>query len=171
MDKNVMWAFFSLPNSVMTHSINVAKLCQKFAEPFDLDRRLLFTCGLFHDIGKLYIDERILNKRSCLTKTEFEIMKQHTQYGYDLLKESNVNELVCLSALYHHERLNGTGYWKKKKDELPIVVQIVAVVDVFEATTSYRPYRFPKSKKAALRILKDTELFNKEIVSVLESIV
>ena len=115
MDQNVMWAFFSLPNSVMTHSINVAKLCQSFAEPFGLDGRLLFTCGLFHDIGILYIDERILNKRSCLTKTEFEIMKQHTQYGYDLLKESNVNELVCLSAIYHHERETEQDIGRRKK--------------------------------------------------------
>jgi len=160
-----------LPNSVITHSYNVAKLCQQVAEPFGLDERLLFTCGLLHDIGKLYIDERILYKRSCLTKSEFEIVKQHTVYSYNLLKEANVNELVCLSALYHHERLNGTGYWKKKKDEIPLVAQIVAVVDVFEASTNYRPHRMSKSKRVALKILKDPELFNKEIVNVLESIV
>lgn len=171
MNETVISILHSLPSEIVKHSLNVAQLCQQFAEPFELSRELLFTCGLFHDIGKLQIPEKILNKPVPLTKYEFEIVKKHTLYGYYMLKEAGAHEMVCLSALYHHERLNGTGYWKKKKNEIPMIAQIVAVVDVYEACTSYRPYRFPKNKKAVLKLLKDPELFNKDVVNILEDIV
>jgi len=170
MDENVLSLLFSLPFEAIKHSYNVAIICQQVAEQLQMDKRLLFTCGLFHDIGKVNVPFQILTKRGCLTKHEFEIVKQHTMYGYDILKEAGIHEMVCQAALYHHERLNGMGYWRKKGNEIPLIAQIVAVEDVFDAVTSYRTYRFPKSKKVALRILQTPKLFNQEVVKVLENI-
>lgn len=103
----------------------------------------LTTAGLLHDVGKMQIPEEILSKPGKLTDEEFELMKQHTVYGYELLRNTpGISERQALVALRHHERLDGSGYPAGLKgDQIDLFSRIVAVADIFHAMTSPRVYR------------------------------
>jgi hypothetical protein len=110
-----------------------------------------------HDIGKLGIKDMILLKPAKLTDEEFEEMKKHTIYGYEILKDSTIDILKMASnvALCHHEKYDGTGYPRGLKgEEIPIEARIVAVADVFDALTSRRPYKEPYEIERAVEIIE-----------------
>ncbi len=110
-----------------------------------------------HDIGKLGIKDTILLKPAKLTDEEFEEMKKHTIYGYEILKDSTIDILKMASniALCHHEKYDGTGYPRGLKgEEIPIEARIVAVADVFDALTSRRPYKEPYEIERAVEIIE-----------------
>jgi HD superfamily phosphodiesterase len=110
-----------------------------------------------HDIGKLGIKDTILLKPAKLTDEEFEEMKKHTIYGYEILKDSTIDILKMASniALCHHEKYDGTGYPRGLKgEEIPIEARIVAVADVFDALTSRRPYKEPYEIDRAVEIIE-----------------
>jgi hypothetical protein len=110
-----------------------------------------------HDIGKLGIKDMILLKPGKLTDEEFEEMKKHTIYGYEILKDSTIDILKMASnvALCHHEKYDGTGYPRGLKgEEIPIEARIVAVADVFDALTSRRPYKEPYEIERAVEIIE-----------------
>ncbi|WP_019241919.1 MULTISPECIES: HD-GYP domain-containing protein [Bacillus] len=99
--------------------------------------------GLLHDIGKTKVPTQILQKASKLTETEYKKMKQHTIYGYELLKKTpNLSESIAVTALQHHEREDGMGYpFRLKGSQIHPYAKIVAVADVFHAMSSDRVYR------------------------------
>ncbi|GBF73509.1 hypothetical protein PA598K_01802 [Paenibacillus sp. 598K] len=99
--------------------------------------------GLFHDIGNIKIDQSLLHKPSSLTLTEIEQMKQHTVQGYQLLKTvPAINEGVKLTALQHHEKVDGSGYPLGVTGEsIHMYAKIVAIADIFHAMTLKRSYR------------------------------
>lgn len=103
----------------------------------------LTTAALLHDVGKMLVPEDILNKPDVLTEEEFEEMKNHTIYGYNLLKETTgLHHNQALVALQHHERMDGSGYpYGITGDRIHLFSRIVAVADVFHAMTSHRVYR------------------------------
>jgi hypothetical protein len=110
-----------------------------------------------HDIGKLGIKDMILLKPAKLTDEEFEEMKKHAIYGYEILKDSTIDILKMASnvALCHHEKYDGTGYPRGLKgEEIPIEARIVAVADVFDALTSRRPYKEPYEIERAVEIIE-----------------
>lgn len=107
------------------------------------DLMQLTTAGLLHDVGKMQIPEEILSKPGKLTEEEFALMKQHTVFGYELLRNTpGITEQQALVALRHHERLDGSGYPSGLKgDEIDLFSRIVAVADIFHAMSSPRAYR------------------------------
>lgn len=103
---------------------------------------LLALGAALHDVGKIRIPDEILHKADKLTADEFEEMKRHTRYGYELLKEAvGLHPRVAFMALQHHERDDGSGYpLKLKASQIDPLSRIVAVADVFHAMSSNRPY-------------------------------
>lgn len=130
-----------------THSINVALICSYTAKWFRLDeedQKSLVLCGFYYDIGKFKIPTEILLKQGRLTDEEFELTKSHTNKGFQMLQSFNIDERIKMCALMHHERIDGTGYPSGLTDEqIDQFAKIIAILDGYEAMTSYRSYRAP----------------------------
>ncbi|MDW7658807.1 MAG: response regulator [Bacillota bacterium] len=102
----------------------------------------LYVAGYLHDIGKVSVPAEILSKPGKLNLAEFEIIKSHVTYGYDVLSKVSLPWPIADIVCQHHERLDGSGYPNRLKDaELKIESKILAVADVIEAMTAHRPYR------------------------------
>lgn len=127
------------------HSLNVCILALCFGRSIGLTKLQLVELGLgalLHDVGKLRVPIEVLNKPGKLTSEEYQVMKKHTIFGYDLLK--NHNEL-CLDSLAiiknHHERLDGHGYpFKLQEHQIGFYPKLVSIVDVYDAISSKRVY-------------------------------
>ena len=147
-------------DATFVHCLNVSLICTVFARWLKLpeeDVRLASLCGLLHDIGKLKIPEEILTKPSRLTEEEYNIIKKHTIEGYNILKKQKINEHIKNAALMHHEKYDGTGYpLGLKAKKIDFFARLVAIADVYDATTSARVYRGP------LCPFKVIELFEQE---------
>ncbi len=127
------------------HSMNVALICNVFAHWLNLspeEVELATACGMFHDIGKLKIDDAIIKKPGKLTDEEYRIIKSHPVEGYKILQHQQINEHIKNAALMHHEKCDGTGYpLMVKTDKIDPYARIVAIADVYDAMTSARCYR------------------------------
>lgn len=129
------------------HIIRVGLYAQVMAEALgwsDEDVEIIRFAAPMHDIGKVGVPDAVLQKPGKLTDEEWEIMKRHTVYGYEILKdsESKLVQVAALIALEHHEKWDGTGYpYGKKGEEISIYGRITALGDVFDALTSDRPYK------------------------------
>ena len=128
------------------------------------DQFLITTASALHDIGKIGIDEKILNKPGKLTKEEFEIMKTHTLIGASMLKsiEMYQNEKLLQVAYqicrWHHERYDGKGYPDGLKgEEIPISAQVVAIADVYDALVGKRVYKKAFSHEKAIHMILNGE--------------
>ncbi len=112
--------------------------------------------GYLHDIGKVGIPDRILLKDGQLTPDEYDFMKRHTLIGDHLCAELRMLKPVRPIVRHHHEHLDGTGYPDGLKgDEIPLLAQIMGVVDVFDALTTSRPYKPALSVDDACAVLRD----------------
>lgn len=135
----------SYDDSTYAHCTNVALICRVMAGWLNLseeDTEVLTMCGLLHDIGKVKISDSIINKPGKLTPEEFEIMKSHSQEGYNILAKKDIDERIKLVALQHHERCDGSGYPNKlTSSEIIDFAKIVSIADVYDAMTSARIYR------------------------------
>ncbi|AOZ93842.1 HD-GYP domain-containing protein [Paenibacillus crassostreae] len=138
------------------HSMQVGMLSYYIATWLGYSKKesyLAGKAGYLHDIGKCRIPSDILNKPGKLTPEEFEIVKLHTTYGYEIIRDSSLDEVSALVALQHHERDDGTGYpLRVNKHNVHPFSQITAVADVFSAMTTHRVYQ---SKQALLTVLKE----------------
>ncbi len=102
----------------------------------------LRKAALLHDIGKIAIPDRVLNKPGKLDNDEYAVMKTHVKFGADILKDFTLVDHVEDGARYHHERYDGTGYFEGLKgEEIPLYGRIIAVADAFDAMTANRVYR------------------------------
>jgi putative two-component system response regulator len=143
------------------HIRRIGQYCASIARKMGLDdaevENILYAAPM-HDVGKIGIPDRILLKHGKFDPDEWEIMKQHTVIGADLLAGSDVEfiRLAQVIALTHHEKWDGSGYPRGLKGtEIPLVGRIVAIADVFDALTSARPYKEPFSIKKSLDTIQE----------------
>ena len=141
---NYMCHLQSTDDVTFAHSMNVslfASILGRWLHYNETQIKELAVAGLLHDIGKICVNQDILNKREPLTHNEFKHLKQHTILGYELIKDAALPESIKYAVLMHHEKLNGGGYplsipWDKIHD----YAKIISIVDIYDAMTSERPY-------------------------------
>lgn len=147
--KNVMSLLtniFTHDNYTFSHSTNVTLYTLAMTVHLGFNEKQINEIGIgsmLHDVGKCEIPKEILNKQGVLENEEFEIMKMHTEYGFEILrKDPSISLLSAHCALQHHEKLDGSGYPRGLKgNEIHPYGKILAVSDVFDALTSNRSYR------------------------------
>ncbi len=112
--------------------------------------------GIIHDIGKIGIPNNVLNKPGTLDDEEFKIMKKHPNIGYKICEPLKSTLGLSLDIIrFHHEKLDGSGYpYGLKGDDIPIGARIMAVVDIYDALATDRPYRKAMAKEKAIKILR-----------------
>lgn len=181
-------------NETGRHVIRVGKLCALLGQQLGLGEersKMLRECAALHDLGKIGIPDHILLKPGKLTPDEWKIMQRHCTIGCEILGplEDAVKarkacevlptldkmkecKLICLArtlALLHHERWNGTGYpFGLSGDDIPIEARVVAIVDVFDALSSERPYKpaFPLEKTLGILRSESGKHFDPAVVEV-----
>lgn len=162
------------------HSERVMEMAKKFAEIIGLDEQqtkdIIFG-SLLHDIGKIEISREVLNKPTKLNDLEWQMTKQHPQWGADIIRPLKSLKGSLDIVLYHHENYNGTGYPKGLKgEEIPFGAQLLRIIDSYDALTSHRPYKEAMSQEQAIEELQkysgihyDPEMLEKFCKMILES--
>ena len=129
----------------ITHSNRVSELCKFLGMAMELtyiDLYKLEVGGLFHDIGKIAIQEQTLNRPGPLSKEEWDEIMRHPEIGYKILCTSMEMTEIAKYILYHHERYDGLGYPRGLKgEEIPLLSRIISVVDSYDAMTNQRAYK------------------------------
>lgn len=140
------------------HSQRVSKYCGMIGQALKLPKdkvNSLKIAGILHDIGKIAIEDSILDKPGKLTDFEYERIKKHSEIGYRILSASSQYLEISKDILHHHEHYNGKGYPRGLKGEnIPFNSRIIAVADAYDAMTLSRPYRSSFTKEEAIKELK-----------------
>ncbi|MBR5421880.1 MAG: HD-GYP domain-containing protein [Lachnospiraceae bacterium] len=127
------------------HSQRVALYAEKIARELKMSEDecyKVYYAGLLHDVGKIGIADNIINKNGKLTQDEYDIIKQHTVMGNQILQSISEYPFLSVGAHYHHERYDGTGYPQGLMgEEIPEIARIISVADSYDAMTSTRSYR------------------------------
>jgi HD-GYP domain-containing protein (c-di-GMP phosphodiesterase class II) len=160
------------------HSVDVATMSMIVGRKHGLSDKEVYELGisgLLHDVGKSKIPNEILNKATKLTDEEFAMMKQHSLFGYGILKEKNdLSNSIKLGVLQHHEKMNSTGYpMGVSSDKINLFARIISVADIYDALVTERPYKKPFSPRDALEMIMSmtNELDINVMRSFLESII
>jgi HD-GYP domain-containing protein (c-di-GMP phosphodiesterase class II) len=144
---------------LMRHCVNVAMLSSMLGRWLNLpskDLTLLTYAAFLHDIGKTKVNPALLNKPSKLTRSEFEEVKKHSIYSYELVKSMPyLDPSVSLGVLMHHERLDGSGYpLGLKEDKISTFAKIIGITDIFDAMTSDKVYSKKQNPFKALETMQ-----------------
>ncbi len=160
------------------HSVDVATMAMIIGKKYGLpDRELheLGIAGLLHDVGKTKIPNEVLNKPAKLTDDEFALMKQHTLFGFEILKKKDeFPESIMKGVLQHHEKINGRGYpLGVPETKIHRYAKIIAVADVYDALVTERPYKsgFPKNVAIEMIMAMTGELDFEVMKSFLGSVI
>jgi len=138
----------------------------------DLDR--LRISALLHDVGKIGVDDRVLKKPGKLTEEEFDLMKQHTVKGANIMRPVAQLKDVLPGIELHHERMDGCGYpYGLSGDQIPMMARIIAVADTLDAITTNRPYQSAMDLEYALQRIRSLAVakFDPDVVAALENAV
>lgn len=155
------------------HGERVSDLCLAIGTAMDLPKDMLNDlklAGLFHDIGKIGVDEKLLNKRDTLTQTEIEDIQRHPEIGYQILRSVSDFVEIAEYVLSHHERPDGTGYPRGLSlDKIPLLARIISVADAFDLMTRDTSYRQGISMAAAVEELHNNagSQFDPAVVRIL----
>ncbi|MEY8331787.1 HD-GYP domain-containing protein [Lachnospiraceae bacterium 47-T17] len=140
------------------HSVDVATIAMIVAKNTGLSKDEVLeigVTGLLHDVGKTKIPPEILNKPGRLDDDEFDIMRQHSVYGYHIIKERpDLPDAVKLGVLQHHEKINATGYpLHLSANKICPYAKILAVADIYDALVTERPYKSAFSQREAIEMI------------------
>jgi diguanylate cyclase (GGDEF)-like protein/putative nucleotidyltransferase with HDIG domain len=168
----IMNALVEKSSRELMHSKRVSILCEKIAKHLYYKNEFINQiriAGLVHDIGKIGIDEKILNKKSSLDESEWESIRKHPEAGWRIL--SSVKEFSELAEFIfsHHERWDGKGYPRGlRAEKIPVEARIITIADSYDAMTSNRSYRTRLSEDDAIEELKNKagQQFDPEITKV-----
>lgn len=160
---------------ITAEHINRVKNCSlAIADELGLDdsfKEDVKYAAIFHDLGKVGIPDRILMKPEQLTCEEYDIIKNHTDIGYDILKHIKFFKNILPAIKHHHERWDGKGYPSGLKGmEIPYIARIIAVADAFDVITHDRPYKRKQTKAAAIEEIKRNSgsQFDPKVVEALQ---
>jgi putative nucleotidyltransferase with HDIG domain len=160
------------------HSVDVATMAMIIGKKYGLNKqeiREIGLSGLLHDVGKSKIPLEVLNKPARLTDEEFALMKQHSLFGFQILKDRHqFSDGVMMGVLQHHEKLNGKGYpMGVTAEKIHKYAKIISVADVYDALVTERPYKsgFPKSDAVEMIMAMTGELDIEAMQSFLETII
>ncbi len=159
--------FFIEDNSISNHSLHVTIYAMNLGNQLNLNSKRLLqlgTAALLHDTGLKKIDESLLNKDSQLDITELEEVQKHPQYSIEIIKQNGILDPYIIDAImHHHERYDGNGYPDQLNEKnISLFASILSISDVFDALTSYRPYREQYSSFDAIKMMiKDASMVNK----------
>lgn len=150
----IMNSLYEKNSREMFHSKRVSKICEDIAIKMDFEKddiNQIRIAGLMHDIGKIGINDTILNKAGKLNSEEWDEIKRHSEIGYRILSSANEFSEIADYVLEHHERWNGKGYPKGLKgEEISLQARIIAVADSYDAMTSNRTYGKALSEEEAI---------------------
>jgi len=168
----IMKTLFEKSNRESQHSDRVSYICQAIASKMNFDKidvKKMRIAGLVHDIGKIGVEDKILNKEGSLSSDEWHEMKKHSEIGWRILSTSNDYLELAQFVLNHHERWDGDGYPDRLRgEEILLESRIIAVADAYDAMTSKRSYRKERGREEAIKELircSGTQ-FDPEIVDV-----
>lgn len=154
----IMSALFEKSDREAQHSQRVSEICEAIATKMDFDIddvEQIRIAGLVHDIGKIGINEGILNRDGCLKNDEWAAIKKHPEAGWRILNTTVEFAAVAQSILHHHEKFDGSGYPNGLKgEEIPIQARVIAIADAYDAMTSVRSYRNAISHEEAIIEIK-----------------
>jgi HD-GYP domain-containing protein (c-di-GMP phosphodiesterase class II) len=141
------------------HNLRVAEWAVRIGREMSLPRptlRILARAGLLHDVGKIGIPDAILAKPGPLDDAEWKVIKQHPDFGVEILARLGTLRREAAIVHAHHERMDGSGYPRALLgDQIPLEARIIAVADTFDVLTSDRPYRQAHSRSAAVKVLQE----------------
>jgi putative nucleotidyltransferase with HDIG domain len=145
------------------HSSMVAEYARLIAQQMGFSRdeiRRIYRAGLLHDIGKLGVSSRILDKPGRLNRRELAEIKEHPRHTWEILKRVRAFEEFAMVASLHHEKLDGSGYpWGRTAEELDMPARVLVVADIYQAVTESRAYRVGLSSANAMEILQSQAAF------------
>ncbi|HAM63760.1 MAG TPA: hypothetical protein DCP62_09010 [Erysipelotrichaceae bacterium] len=151
----IMKTVFEKNNREMLHSKRVSEICEDLAKTARLNKddiKKIKLAGLMHDIGKIGIDEKILNSDKRLNKEEMDEIKKHCEIGHRILGASVEYSEIADIVLQHHERWDGRGYPRALKgEEISYFARIIAIADTFDAMVAERPYRSSFTPEEAIQ--------------------
>ncbi|ODA43253.1 HD-hydrolase domain [Thermodesulfovibrio sp. N1] len=161
---------------ISQHSVNVAEMSNRIATMMDEQSKDIKLAGYIHDIGKICIPSSILFSDKNFDDQKIKIFQLHVLWGevlFEKLSSGGSNEILRDAIGFHHERLNGQGYLRGLKKNIPKIARIIAVSDVYTALTSDRPHRMHYDKDVAITyiISKAGELFDSEVVESFKRVV
>lgn len=145
-------------NYIAEHCLNVGVLAIAFGRHLGMEKpelEVLGMCGMLHDVGKLHVDQAILDKPARLNEEEFAVIKDHCRLGKEILeKDEDMSKVVIEAAYGHHERIDGSGYPRGiRADALNLYTRIISIVDTYDAITTNRCYDSSRPPKEAMKIL------------------
>jgi len=153
------------------HSHHVMDLAEMLGLLVDLSSKQLEVLGFaarIHDIGKLAINDFIINKPGRFTEAEYIMVKQHSMLGSKLIESLDLDPLIPQIVLNHHENFDGSGYpHGKKGEEIPVEARIIRITDTYDALTSDRGYRPAYAHREAVQIMeKEQQFFDPQLLEI-----